>query len=124
MKKLLIFLLLPIVVHAAVPSSDLIASLKPFQPISTTIEDGNLIIVLNQKMITSDIYTSVISTAVCASLWLRNKESLAGVTSVTVLNEFSFKGYVFEGGKDLCMEFGEIPQDKNNIFLLGHTHLK
>lgn len=122
MKKLLFIMAIPIMVNAA-PSSELVASLRPWQPLSITLENGNLTIVLPERRMTSDIYLSVISTGVCASLWLRSKESLDGVYNVTVLNEYAFKGYVFEGGKDLCFEYGEIKDDPKDIFLLGNTHL-
>lgn len=124
MKKFLLLLLLFPVIANAAPSAAVIASLKPFQPKLTTLKDGQLTIVLPQKQITNEIYTTVISTAVCSSLWLRSEQSLDGVKSVYVLNEFAHQGYVFEGGKELCIKYGKLPQSENKIFLLSNTHLK
>ncbi|MEM5528094.1 hypothetical protein WN093_04615 [Gammaproteobacteria bacterium AS21] len=122
MRKLLFLLAVPMFVYAS-PSADLITSLKPFSPISTTLENGDLTIVLNQQRITPKIYSAVITTGVCSSIILYDKEALAGIESVSVVNEFS-KGYVFEGGKELCLEYGDLPRVQNEVFLLGHTHLK
>lgn len=124
--RFLIFLcfLFPSVAMAADgPSSNLKESLQPWSPLSISINNKKLTVVMNEARITNNIFTAVIKNGICMPIWLGDPNALNGVAVVIILNKFKHQGYVFEGGKNICSEMGKLPSEKSEILLLGHSHI-
>lgn len=101
---------------------DLQKSLKPIAPKSVSNDKGSLVIVTPQQKITQEMYLSVIRNNVCGSAWLSGKDTLKGISSITVSNEFGRQGYVFEGGFSECTALGELSGKSAENYVLGITH--
>ncbi|WP_281546262.1 hypothetical protein [Grimontia sp. SpTr1] len=105
-------------------SESLVKSLSPWSPISLKNANGDLIIVLDEHRITDTIYTAIINNGLCMPVWLGDKDTLANVKSVAVLNKFSKQGYLFEGGADTCVKLGEFSSDKQSeVYLMGQSKI-
>jgi len=81
----------------------LVPTLTTWQPISVEKNDGIVTIVLPEKIITDAIYSAVIKAGVCPAI-IANETLLDGVREIRVLNMYKFRGFVAEGGKELCLK--------------------
>lgn len=112
------FTLATLTATAAPPA--LVASLKPWSPLSVTSHGGTIEIVTPQDRVTDTIYLAVLRGGVCGSLW-SNPGNWSGVTEIKVLNRHARQGYVFEGGEDECVELGELSGDESEFYVLGRS---
>lgn len=109
-------------VAVAAPAPDVITrNLNAWSPQSVTLDDGVLTVVTPQDRVTDQIYTAVLGSGVCGSLWM-NKGSWSGVKQVKVLNRHARQGFVFEGGEAECVELGKLNGEEYKMFIMERTH--
>lgn len=107
-------------VQAAAAPDVITRNLKSWSPQAVTLERGVLTVVTGQDRVTDQIYTSVLGSGVCGSLWM-NPGSWSGVKEVKVLNRHARQGYVFEGGEAECVELGKLNGEAYKFFILERT---
>ncbi len=92
-------------------------------PKSVTLNNGTLTVVLPQRRITQDIYTSVLTAGLCMGPALG--KDFSGITELVVLNQFARQGYVFERGAQDCDRLNKTPVGSPMLktLILGATHL-
>ncbi len=100
-------------------------SLSVWQPLSVAMKKGNVIVVLNEQIITNKIYKAIILYGIFIPLWLGEKNSLNGVKSITILNKSKYQGYNFKGSKSLCEEIRklEIYEKESEVYLMDRTEI-
>lgn len=105
--------------------STLKKSLKPWQPIEVSKSGDTLMVVLDEKQITPNIYDAVINTGVCADIWTKHVPAkyLESVKELHILNKHKFKGYVLEQPLATCNEMGKETDERAKVIMLSHTHL-
>ena len=117
MKKISLILLLLI---SLVDAKDIKEIMKDYtnawQPLAVDLNDGVLIIPLNQNRITNKIYSAIMQHGVCLSASL---EKWNGVKKIVITNKSVNQGFVFDGGYNECKEV--LSNKKVNIALLGKT---
>ncbi len=119
---LAILSLIPFAAFAA--DSTLNESLKPWQPLSIERTKSNITIVMNERKVTDEIFSSVAESGVCTPLWLNKDASyLEGVKEVVITNKFKKQGYVLEDPLSTCKAIGEATGNTGKIILLGHTRM-
>lgn len=93
-----------------------------WQPVSVALNAGVLTIVLPQRQITQPMYSLVISAGIC--LGPLTGQTLPGVRTVEVLNEFSYQGFVYEAGTQYCDEMNAVSAHPRRveILILARTH--
>lgn len=94
--------------------------LKIFSPIAAEIIDRRLVVVMNERQVTSSIYNAVIK-SLCGRIWFGNTKTLDGVDEIIVLNKFAYAGFLFEGSTALCDEIGTLKTQETSIYILGHS---
>ena len=93
-------------------------TLKSWQPKLSLSDEGALKVVLNEKEVTKTIFSSLTTSGICASVWLKQvKGDLAGVKQVYVLNKQETQGLVFNGGKEACDKMGKMESDESKKYL-------
>lgn len=94
-----------------------------FDVTNVTFVKGVLRIVVNERMITQDVYLSVFENGlVLYSLgYSKTKGALKGVKKIVVLNKFEKKGFVFEGTEADLVKFGEYKRNQFKVQLLGRS---
>ncbi len=98
--------------------------LSPWNPISIETSNGIMTVVLDENEITNTIFSTVIKNGICMPIWQGDTNALNGINEVTVLNKSSHQGYVFQGGKDICVEMGRLTSDKSEIYLFGNSRIR
>ncbi|MEQ8318771.1 MAG: hypothetical protein RH946_00790 [Rhodospirillales bacterium] len=125
LKAIIAVTVLCLVSHSSIAANrdDILKGTEMWAPIDVRIVGKKAEIILPQKRITDRIYLSVIGAGVCTRL-IAKPNSLDGIEEISVLNQFAYQGYVFEGGTELCKKLNKMPLGKSKeIYLLGFTHL-
>jgi hypothetical protein len=122
MKKTLLLLIIPVMAHAD-PSSDLLEALHSFDTKSITEKNGELLVVLNENRITSDIFYNLIDGGFCVLPWLNNRIAIENINKVVVLNRHEHQGYILENGVESCDERSDKNQKESKLFLAYRTSL-
>jgi hypothetical protein len=97
-------------------------ALIPWAPKSIKVNKNTADIVLNQRMITDSIYYSILSSGICGKIWLK-ESSWLGDVKITILNEYSKQGWIFEGNALDCLVAGQYSDKKSRILLAGKSRL-
>jgi hypothetical protein len=122
MKKRLLLLIIPVMAHAD-PSSDLLEALHSFDTKSITEKNGELLVVLNENRITSDIFYNLIDGGFCVLPWLNNRIAIENINKVVVLNRHEHQGYILENGVESCDERSDKNQKESKLLLAYRTSL-
>tara|TARA_R110001583_G_C5574229_1_gene402344 strand:+ start:694 stop:1086 length:393 start_codon:yes stop_codon:yes gene_type:complete len=108
---------------AAAPNMEqLTKSLWPWNPASIKYAKGVLLVTTKERKVSMEIYTSMISTGVCTSLF-SNPNSLNDVSEVRVQNIFEKQGITFIGGNAECHELNNSPANKQKMELAARTKM-
>jgi len=94
-------------------------SLKTLDIKSVTVAGNKLLVISNEKKLTSLIYRSIMG-ALCMGV-LYQPDSLHGIKEVQITNPWN-DGFVFEGGEAECKEMNDMPIRDLELFILGKTH--
>jgi len=105
------------------PTNELLKALSPWDALSITEKNGELLIVLNENRVTSDIFYSVIDTGFCIPAWLDEKKAVENIKKVTVLNKHSHQGYILTNGVESCNERADKKNKESKLLLAFRTSL-
>lgn len=109
-----------VAVHASAGELSL-PTLAAWRPISVTKQDGALTVVLPEDQVTPEVYQNAVG-AICMALFT-DSTVLDGIQELRVLNRHSVRGFVAEGGKDLCLGLNDQPAGQSkSVTLLAVTH--
>lgn len=95
-------------------SNEVRSALSAWAPESVTEQGSRTTVVLNEGVVTNQIYTEAVRSGVCARVWLKQAGPgyLAGITEIAVVNKSQRQGFILEGGKEICDQLGLIPSGK------------
>jgi len=122
-KQLLILIMLFPITLLASPSEKIKKSLALWNPLSVQVNSGKIKIVTDEFRVTDSIYKAIIKYGICMPVWSKKPESIEGINEISVLNKFEKKGYVFKGGRELCIAMGKLPDKEADGLLMGNSRL-
>ncbi len=97
--------------------------LKMWSPSKVELDGKVLTIVLPQDKVTDKIYTSIIQTGLCGSVYMGDKK-WNGIGDVVVLNQHEHQGWIFEGSYEDCEDLGKLSGKKFDQSLMSMSRLK
>lgn len=116
MKRIFLLLLLVNLIEAKEIKEIMKEYTNSWQPLAVDLNEGVLIIPLNQYNITNKIYSAIMLNGICLSTHF---EKWQGVKQIIITNKSVKQGFVFDGGFNECNEV--LSSKKINISLLGKT---
>jgi hypothetical protein len=116
MKRILLLLLLVNFIEAKDIKEIMKEYTNSWQPLAVDLNEGVLIIPLNQSTITNKIYSSIMLNGVCLSTY---SEKWQGVKQIVITNKNVKQGYVFSGGYNECKKV--LANKRSNIILLSKS---
>lgn len=104
-------------------SSILKSKLKPWQPTEVTLNSDQITVVTPSASITSEVYSSIVSSGVCSPIWTKAVpvHYLKNIKQINVTNKFKTLGYSFENPLSVCKEMGNLMEKPATTVMLGNT---
>lgn len=100
------------------------SKLNPWQPIEVSLNGDQITVVTPSANITSDIYSTIVSSGICSPIWTKDVPAnyLKTIRQINVTNKFKAIGYSFENPLSVCKEMGNLMEKPATVVMLGNTH--